>query len=43
MRIFHIQPGGPTETADLDALIRLGPPAQGFIWVACARREFEVE
>jgi Mg2+ and Co2+ transporter CorA len=43
MRIFHIQPGGPTETADLSALTSAGPPAQGFVWVACARREFEVE
>jgi Mg2+ and Co2+ transporter CorA len=43
MRIFHIQPGGIAESADLEALISAGLPAQGFVWVACARREFEVE
>ena len=43
MRIFHIQPSGLAESADLEALTAAGLPAQGFVWVACARREFEVE
>ena len=40
MRVFKITPGseGVTET---DALPTELPP-QGFIWIACARREFEV-
>ncbi len=42
MRIFHIQSTSITETQDLAALTAAGAPAQGFIWVACARREFEV-
>jgi len=42
MRIFHIQTSGITESDDLAALAAAGPPTQGFIWVACARREFEV-
>ena len=42
MRIFHIQANGISETQDLAALAAAGVPAQGFIWVACARREFEV-
>lgn len=42
MRIFHIQANGITETQDLAALTAGGMPAQGFVWVACARREFEV-
>jgi magnesium transporter len=42
MRIFHIQASGITETQDLAALTAAGMPAQGFVWVACARREFEV-
>jgi magnesium transporter len=42
MRIFHIQTSGITESDDLAALTAAGTPAQGFIWVACARREFEV-
>ncbi|MBI2753607.1 MAG: magnesium transporter CorA family protein [Betaproteobacteria bacterium] len=42
MRIFHIQPSGLAESADLEALTAAGLPAQGFVWVACARREFEV-
>ena len=42
MRIFHIQNTSITETQDLAALAAAGAPAQGFIWVACARREFEV-
>ena len=42
MRIFHIQASGITETQDLAALTAAGMPAHGFVWVACARREFEV-
>jgi len=41
MRIFHIQHSSVTETQDLEALIRGGAPTQGFVWVSCARREFE--
>jgi len=41
MRIFHIQSSTVTESADIDALATSGPPAQGYIWVACAREEFE--
>ncbi len=43
MRIFHIQSGGVTESHDLSALTEAGLPSQGFVWVACARREFEVQ
>ncbi len=42
MRIFHIQNTSITETQDLAALTAAGMPAQGYVWVACARREFEV-
>ena len=42
MRIFHIQASGITETQDLAAPTAAGMPAHGFVWVACARREFEV-
>ncbi|MES2950445.1 MAG: magnesium transporter CorA family protein [Pseudomonadota bacterium] len=42
MRIFHIQSTSITESQDLAALTAAGLPAQGFVWVACARREFEV-
>ena len=40
MRVFKITPGseGVTETDALPTEL----PAQGFIWIACARREFEV-
>ena len=41
MRIFHIQNTSITETQDLAALSAAGMPDQGFLWVACARREFE--
>ncbi len=43
MRIFHIQGGTVLESADLAALASVGLPAQGYVWVACARREFEVQ
>jgi magnesium transporter len=39
MRIFHIQPGGVAETAQLPERA----PDQGFVWIACGRRELEVE
>ena len=39
MRCFHIQPQGVTELSVCPTLA----PAQGFIWLACGRREFEVE
>ena len=39
MRVFHVQPGSVSETAGLPMLL----PARGFLWVACGRREFELE
>lgn len=33
MRIFHLQPGGATELADLPGQA----PAQGFLWISCTR------
>lgn len=41
MRVFHIGPGGVTESDQLPTSL---PDATqgGFVWVACARREFEV-
>ena len=39
MRIFTIQGGSSSETADLPS-VKL--PPQGYLWIACARREFEV-
>ena len=42
MRIFHIQNTNVTESDDLQALSTAGLPTQGTVWVACARREFEV-
>lgn len=41
MRIFHIQNSSVRESADLQALTAEAPPAQGYVWVACAREEFE--
>ncbi len=40
MRVFTITPGnqGITETSTLPTAL----PAQGLVWIACARREFEV-
>jgi len=43
MRIFHIQASGLSESNDLDALTAAGRPAHGFVWVACARHEFEAQ
>ena len=42
MRIFHIQNSSVQESSDLSKLAAAGLPAQGYLWVACARREFEV-
>lgn len=39
MRCFHIQPHGVTELPGCPERA----PAHGFIWIACGRREFEVE
>ena len=39
MRIFHIQPQGVAELTDLPTQA----PDKGFVWIACGRREFEVE
>jgi len=41
MRIFRIENGNVVESADLAALASTRPPAQGFVWAACARDEFE--
>ncbi len=37
MRIFHIHSGGVQELAELPAQM----PAQGFVWIACARPVFQ--
>ena len=42
MRIFHILPNAVTELDLADNLDQITLPAQGFVWLACARREFEV-
>jgi Mg2+ and Co2+ transporter CorA len=42
MRIFHIQSSSVTESTELAALNLSGLPENGFVWIACARREFEV-
>ncbi|MGC4397969.1 magnesium transporter CorA family protein [Hydrogenophaga sp. T2] len=39
MRVFHVQPGAVTETHTLPLVL----PPRGFVWVACGRREFELE
>lgn len=39
MRVFHILPGSVLETDTLPSQ----PPAEGFVWIACGRREFELE
>jgi Mg2+ and Co2+ transporter CorA len=39
VRVFHIQPGAVAEMAQLPE----GLPAKGFLWIACGRREFELE
>ena len=42
MRIFQINGLGVSESQELSSLIRTGLPEQGYVWIACARREFEV-
>ena len=39
MRVFHILPGSVSESDTLPTQA----PASGFIWIACGRREFELE
>ena len=39
MRVFHILPGSVHETDTLPH----HPPPEGFVWIACGRREFELE
>ncbi len=41
MRIFRINHSNVTESQDLAALGDTGLPEQGFVWIACARPEFE--
>ncbi len=38
MRVFNITGAGVSETAELPAAL----PETGYVWIACARREFEV-
>ena len=42
MRIFHVQNASVVEGSDLAALGTGGLSAQGYVWIACSRREFEV-
>ena len=42
MRIFHIQPNSIHESESLAELTAQGLAPQGYVWIACARREFEV-
>ncbi len=42
MRIFTITNTTVTETAVLPLLLTAQLPRQGYLWIACARREFEV-
>jgi magnesium transporter len=42
MRIFHIEPGQMTEVADL-AGFPASDLAQGYLWIACGRVEFEAQ
>ena len=39
MRVFHILPGAVQEAPSLPSQ----PPTTGFLWIACGRREFELE
>jgi hypothetical protein len=39
MRVFHILPGSVHESSGLPMVL----PAKGYVWIACARREFELE
>jgi len=42
MRIFHIRSSSVSESHELAELNQQALPEQGFIWIACARRDFEV-
>ena len=42
MRIFLIQTSSVTECQSLAELTTQGIPPESYVWVACARREFEV-
>ena len=42
MRIFTITTHSASENAPDTSLVDLQLPAQGYLWIACARREFEV-
>jgi Mg2+ and Co2+ transporter CorA len=42
MRIFRINGSSVLESQDLQMLCGAGLPDTGFVWIACARREFEV-
>jgi magnesium transporter len=42
MRIFAIAGGSVTETEQLTGLARAPAGEPGYLWIACARREFEV-
>jgi len=39
MRVFHVLPGSVSESASLPMVL----PAKGYVWIACGRREFELE
>ncbi len=39
MRVFHVQPGAVSESATLPMVL----PEKGYVWIACGRREFELE
>lgn len=43
MRIFHILPNAVAELDLADHLEQVNLPEQGFVWLACARREFETQ
>ena len=43
MRIFHIQAAAVTEVDASEGLAKAVLPAKGFLWLAFARREFEVQ
>ncbi|OGB31448.1 MAG: magnesium transporter CorA [Burkholderiales bacterium RIFCSPLOWO2_12_FULL_61_40] len=43
MRIFQIQNANVSESNALATLHAQGLPDQGFVWIACGRREFEVQ
>ena len=43
MRIFSINGSQVSEYPDMDALLATDLPESGFVWIASARREFEVQ